>query len=590
MKYKALYNSNDFINEENLLERLLINRNVIDPQRLLTLSEKEIHSGMLFKNMDKALEIFHKHILNNNTVIHIIVDSDNDGLASAALIYQYIKDLNINIKVTYSLHSGKQHGIILEELEKYKFDLLIVPDAGTNDFRSSRILYDKNIDILILDHHNIQQENKYATVINCKDGQYPNDTLSGAGVVYKFCKEYDIKYNYNFADKYLDLLSLGCIGDMCDLRNYETRYLVLKGLNQFGKYNNFLQEIMDKQDYSLKNKITIMGVGWYISPLLNAVIRIGTYEEKLNVFRALIEEQEEIEYQPRRKSKDDPKPDIEIHSLQKTMARICGNLKAKQDTLVKKGVELLNAKIKEKNLDKSKILIVDCTDILENTFTGLVANKLAEYYKRPVILLRKKGQTTYGGSCRNYNLFPIDNFQAFLNDLDTFNELGGHDDAFGFEITKENIILTHDKANEILKNVAIEDVYKVDYEIPVGRLKVKYVEQVAQWQNLWGNKLHEPLFAITDIYISTDKIKLIGSKKNIIKFESNNITFIKKYANEEIYNNMILKQTKGLSKKRVERVKIDIIGKFVENEWDNNKYTQIEIIDYNVKEDNEILF
>ena len=53
---------------------------------------------------------------------------------------------------------------------------------------------------------------------------------------------------------------------------------------------------------------------------------------------------------------------------------------------------------------------------------------------------------------------------------------------------------------------------------------------------------------------------------------------------------MILKQTKGLSKKRVERVKIDIIGKFVENEWDNNKYTQIEIIDFNVVEDNEILF
>ena len=83
---------------------------------------------------------------------------------------------------------------------------------------------------------------------------------------------------------------------------------------------------------------------------------------------------------------------------------------------------------------------------------------------------------------------------------------------------------------------------------------------------------------------------MIGSKKNFIKFEANNITFVKKYVNEEIYNAMILKQTKGLSKKHVQRVKMDVIGKFVINKWEENEYPQIEIIDYNVVEDNEILF
>jgi single-stranded-DNA-specific exonuclease len=361
-------------------------------------------------------------------------------------------------------------------------------------------------------------------------------------------------------------------------------------MQNFALYNEFLQAMIKQQEYSLQDKITIKGIGWYISPLLNAVIMVGEQEDKINVFRALIGEQENIEYQPKRKNKNDPKPPIEIHTLQQTMARICVNLKSKQDRMVKKGVEELNQKIEAEKLDKNKLLIVDCTDILDNTFTGLVANKLAEQYKRPSILLRKKSEGVYGGSCRNYSLFPIVNFKDFLGELDTFNNLGGHGNAFGFEIVEKNIDLTCNKANEILKKVKIEDVHKVDYEIPIGRLKNKHVEQVGRWQDLWGNQLDEPLFAITDIYISTEKIKLIGSKQNLIKFEINNVTFVKKYVNEEIYNAMILKQAKGLNKKHVSRIKMDVIGKFVINTWDNNEYPQIEIIDFNVVEDDEILF
>ncbi len=587
MNFISLNNGYDFIHDEDLLQTLLSNRGVEEPNRLLNLTENEIYNGMLFKNMDKGLEILHKHI---NSKIHIIVDSDVDGITSADMMYSYIKDINPNIYITYSFHNGKEHGIILEELEEYEFNLLIVPDAGSDDTKQSKILYNKGIDILILDHHNLKKKNKYAVVINCKDGQYPNDTLAGAGVTYKFCKEYDKKYNINYADKYLDLLALGCIADTVDLRNYETRHLVLKGLDNFGSYNEFFQALIKQQDYSLKSKITIKGIGWYIAPLLNAVIRVGEQEDKINVFRALIGEKENKEFQPRRKNKKDPKPPIEILTLQESMVKACISLKSKQDRMVKKSVEDLNVKIKEKDLEQNKLLIVECTDELDSAFTGLVANKLASQYKRPSILLRKKKPGVYGGSCRNYDLFPIINFQEFLDELKTFKYLGGHDNAFGFEITSKNIINTRDKANEILKDIKIEDVYQVDYEIPIGRLKNKHVEQVGKWQDLWGNQLNEPIFAVTNIYISTDKIKLIGSKKNLIKFEVNNITFVKKYVNEEIYNSMILKQTKGLSKKHVQRIKMDVVGKFVINKWEENEYPQIEIIDYNVVEDNEILF
>jgi single-stranded-DNA-specific exonuclease len=588
MKYKALYKGYDFLNEDALLETLLINRGVSNPDKLLNLDESCLFDGMLMKNMGKGLELLHKHITQKSK-IHVQVDSDTDGNTSAASIIQYIKKVDPTATITYSLHIGKEHGIIMSRLEGFEIDLLIVPDAGTNDVRESKLLKEKGAEILILDHHEIERVNNHAIVINCKDGEYPNGTLSGAGVVYKFCKEYDKAYGYNYGDELLDLVALGNIADSMDLRNPETRYIVLKGINVFGEHNLFLQEIVKKNEYQIGDKVNITKIGWNVAPYINATIRTGTDEEKLDTFRALLGEEEEKEYTPR-KSKNNPEPTPQKQTLQEFMARVVTNIKSRQDNIVKKGVAEINEKITEIGLDDNKLLMVDVTELLGNTYTGLVANKLATQYKRPVILLRQRDDNTYGGSCRNYRLSPIVDFRAFLQELGTFNQLSGHSNAFGFNIHIDQLVPTRDKSNELLKDMVIEDVYKVDYEIPVGRLKKKHIKQVGEWEDIWGNMLDEPLFAITDIVIPITEIELKGEKKNMIRFVSKDITFIKRFTNEEEYNRMILKQAKGLSKKRIGEVKIDVVGKFKLNSYNDSIYPQIEIVDFNSVENSRFLF
>jgi single-stranded-DNA-specific exonuclease len=588
MKYKSLYKGYDFLKEDDLLTSLLQHRGVEDPDKLLNLDESCVFDGMLMKNMRTGLELLHKHI-NNKSKIHVQVDSDTDGNTSAASIIQYIKKVDPTTQITYSLHTGKEHGIIMNRLEGFEIDLLIVPDAGTNDVRESKLLKEKGIDILILDHHEIERTNNHAIVINCKDGEYPNGTLSGAGVVYKYCKEYDKAYGYNYADDLLDLVALGNIADSMDLRNPETRYIVLKGINVFGGHNLFLREIVKKNEYQIGDKVNITKIGWNVAPYINATIRSGTDEEKLDTFRALLGEVEEKEYTPR-KSKNNPDPIPQKQTLQEFMARVVTNIKARQDNIVKKGVAVINEKITEMGLDDNKLLMVDVTEVLGNTYTGLVANKLATQYKRPVILLRQRDDDTYGGSCRNYRLSPIVDFRAFLQELGTFNQLSGHSNAFGFNIHIDQLVPTRDKSNELLKDMVIEDVYKVDYEIPVGRLKKKHIKQVGEWEDIWGNMLDEPLFAITDIVIPITEIELKGEKKNMIRFVSKDITFIKRFTNEEEYNRMILKQAKGLSKKRIGEVKIDVVGKFKLNSYNDSIYPQIEIVDFNSVENSRFLF
>jgi single-stranded-DNA-specific exonuclease len=589
MKYKAKYSGYDFLLEENLLYSLLKNRGVEDPERLLNLDYTCLHNGMLFKNMKKGLECLHRHI-SKKSRIHVQVDSDTDGNTSAAFIIKYLKKINKDLNITYTLHKGKEHGIILDLISDYEFDLLIVPDAGSNDIKECKKLRSKGVDIIILDHHDIEKENPYAIVINCKDGQYPNQILSGCGVTYKFCKEYDNMFGYNYADSMLELVAVGTIADSVDLRNYETRFLCLRGLELINDgHNSLLQEIIMRNDYQIQGNVNITSVAWSIAPSLNAVIRSGTDKEKLDTFRALLEEEELVKYRPGRSGKTEDQNELEL-TLQEYVARLLANIRNRQNTIIKKAVKKLNERIKEKELDKNKVLIVDTTETLEKTYTGLVANKLANEYKRPVILLREMWRGTYGGSGRNYNLSPVVDFKDFLLKLNTFNYIQGHPDAFGFSINSDKLIPTRDKINEILKDITIEDMYKVDYEIPIGRLKQAHIKQVGEWEDLWGGALDEPLFAITDIYIPVENIRLLGSRKSFIRFEARGITFVKKYTSEDEYNRMILKQSKGLKKRSVKSLKLDVIGKFKMNKYEENVYPQIEIIDFNSSEGQNFIF
>jgi single-stranded-DNA-specific exonuclease len=581
MKYIVKNKDYSYVADTELLELLLQQRGVANPQGLLNLDPSCIHDGMLFNNMKWGLELLAWHI-NNGSRIHIIIDSDVDGFTSAAFMFQYLTDLGV--EATYSTHVGKEHGITEKAIAGFDFDLLIVPDAGTNDVEMSKYLADQGKDIIILDHHKFEGEyNTHACVINCHDGHYPNNTLSGVGVVYKFCREFDKMYGFDFANYYLDLVAVGLVADSMDLRNFETRFLALEGIKLIGQCNEFLKEIAIEQEFSLGDEITLHGISWYIAPLINGAIRGGSQEEKIRVWEALAGFRAEVEYKPRKSAKN-PNPQIEIQTLQKAMVRVCKSIKGKQDREIKKSVATMLDHIEAEGLAEEKIIMMDVTDVLAQSHTGLVANKLASQFKRPVILLRdkKNDDSSYGGSGRNYSRFAVDNLRLFLLETGQFESVSGHDSAFGFSLPKANVETLRTQVNEQLKDVVIEDVYHVDYEIAVGRLKEKHVKQVGQWKNMWANTLPEPTFAITDVYISSEEIKLLGEKKNIIRFDivrgDEKIAFIKRFASESLYNEIIHRSAHGLSSGN-KRLKLTVIGKFSINKFNGNEYPQVEIVD-----------
>lgn len=592
--YKVLQNY-DFHIEDNFLEVILSTAGVTNIKEFLNVNESHTHDPFLLKNMKEGVKLLHENI-GEDKKVYIQVDSDTDGYTSSAYIYQFIKDVAPKTEIVYGFHFKKEHGVFYEEVKDINdLDLIIVPDAGSDSFQDLKNIKEKmKVPVLIIDHHEIgvkyaDKENKknpytverYTTLINCKDNQYPNPNLSGVGVVHKFCLAYCEAYGINksICNKYLDLVSLGQIADSMDMRDLETRYYTLEGLKEKNMSNLFIKEIAERFAEDMKLGHTITSYGWVIAPKINGCIRYGKEDEQIDLFRAFIGETEDREYQPRRKNKNDPKPEIEIHSLQKTMARVASNAKQRQDSDARKFMKEINKQIIDEGLDKDSVIIVNGSDILEDsTIGGLVANKLLDEYKRPILILKEvqDKDDCYGGSVRAYDGGVTANFQNFLRKLNLFEHLGGHQSAFGFRVKKDNVELVRKKCNELIKLKDLTVIHEVDYEVKADKLTNRNIAEVADAHAIWGNGVPEPTFAITDINIVADDIKAYGQNNGFIRFKYKDVDYIKKYCKKTDWDEMTLRDRRTLGR-NMKQLKLTIIGNFVWNEWEGVRYPQVRI-------------
>lgn len=578
-----------FAKECDFLETILRANGVDDIYGFLHVNTSNTHDPFLMRNMKEGIELLHNVLEKENPKIFLKPDCDVDGFTSAAYVKLFIEKICPGAEIYYKLNLNKEHGLKPEDYSEYRdLDLIIVPDASLvpeKDHDGNDVYeFGSTLPILILDHHEIIEEQYlYATLINCTDGQYPNPTLSGVGVVHKFFLAYANEYGIKEEEcnYYLDLVALGMIADSMDMRNFETRYYAVEGLKKENRHNLLIRELEIQNEAEMKLGHTLTTYGWVIAPKLNGTIRYGKEDEQIDLFRAMCGEQESREYQPRRPrgaGKDSPKPPTEIHSLQKTMARVCANVKSRQDKDVRTFMKDIDEAIQERELYRNSVIIIDGTTILtKKTVTGLVANKLAEKYQRPIVILKSKDEEMYGGSGRGYDKGTINNFMKFLNETESFEQCpGGHPNACGISLKKSNLQKAINECNQKLKLDDLVTIHSVDYEIDGNILTPQQVMKVAESYEIWGKGVNEPTFAITNMEVPAKDIIGYGENSGFIKFSYNNVDYIKKYCCKGEFEAMTLRDRSMLGENK-KTLHLTIIGTFTLNEWEGQRHPQVKI-------------
>ena len=288
----------------NYAENLLKARGVADVQAFMEPRAEYVQSPNDLKNIGMAAAMYLRIVLGDHPRILIIVDSDCDGFTSATIMYQYTKQVNCHCQIDYWLHEGKQHGLQdhIDRLlnEDVHYDLIILPDSSSNDAHYHDMLDGINIPCLILDHHltDVALSDNAVVVNNQLSPNYRNKELTGAGVVYQFCRFLDSKLKASWADNYLDLAAWGIIGDMGSVLELENRYIIYQGLRNIK--NDLFKCMLNKASYSITGKMDAtwqdvldktnpISVAFYVVPMVNALIRVGTMEEKELLFQAFLD-------------------------------------------------------------------------------------------------------------------------------------------------------------------------------------------------------------------------------------------------------------------------------------------------------------
>lgn len=413
--------------EHDYAHMLLTSRGVEDVDAFLNPTRKYLQPPTNLKGMAAGAAMYLRVVMNDEppySRVLIVVDSDNDGYTSAAIIYQYTKRLNCHCNVDYWLHEGKQHGL-QDHIDKlmeqdYKYDLIILPDSSSNDANYHDMLDEVNTPCLILDHHLTDVKLSYNAVVinNQLSPNYTNKELTGAGVVYQFCRYVDSLTGQNWADDYIDLAAWGVVGDMGSILEMENRYIITEGLKNIK--NDFFKALLEKQAYSITGKmgatwedilekLTPTSVAFYIVPLVNGMIRVGTMAEKERLFLAFIDGNQMIE-----SNKRGAKGTMERVAVE--AARECANAKSRQDKMKLAAMERLEQKIFKYDLLENRVLFVrlDETDKFPSELNGLIAMGLAAKYKKPTIVARLNDQGFDRGSARGVDKSELKDFKSFL--------------------------------------------------------------------------------------------------------------------------------------------------------------------------------
>lgn len=496
-----------------------------------------------------------------------------DGICSAALMYKFLIFLGAHLnRIKVLFHDGKRHGLsdeimdelyrgLLSEWSASSKPLIILPDAGTNDVKQCKELADLGCKILILDHHDKEIDNPYATIINNQTSpNVQNKNLCGTGVVWKFITAYckkNIENSRLFYMSVIDIVNFANLADVMDMRSYENR-TISKWVNSLlDRLNHPFFEYLRKK-YIKDSKATPEAFIWNIVPKLNAVCRLGGDDESMELKSMMFDAFASDLF-----IRDIINPASEFYGA---VAKRISKAYSKQKQIVK---EIYEGIISEREPSENNVEIIT---IGNTPYTGLIASKLMDYYNKPVLLVHEDNNVISGSLRSPYSL------KDTLNKSNLMLVCQGHEQACGVAWNKDDTEALIEYCNELDMP---EPTIEVCCSYEPHKIPHNIFGMFDEWDYLYAKGVPYPLFYIAPIRISSKDIKLLGVNKTTIKFTYQGVDYVKFFVSQKDKEQLFVDV---LNSRREVPIELEVIGKLQLNEWNGNKSEQVLIDRFVCKE------
>ena len=517
----------------------------------------------VLKDMDKAIERTEKAILNTEK-IGIFGDYDVDGATSTAILGKYFELLNIPFEIY--IPDRKNEGFGPNEKGFLQFinlgvNLIFTVDCGTLSYGPMDFAKKRNIDVIILDHHQSETRLPSAHSIvnpNRFDDRSELNYLCAAGVSFMFLVALNKRLRDQnwFVDNsikepelmnILDLVSLGTVCDVVPLIGLN-RAIVHQGLKILKRKKNLgLKTLIEISN--IECNITSYHLGYVLGPRINAGGRVGKSTHGANLL---------LNQSP----KDTFKLAADLNTYNKERQIL-------ESELLKK---IMNIEFK----NSIEPVIILHGENWHEGIIGIIAARIKEKFNKPAIIISiNKGIGK--GSGRSIHGFDLGSTIINAVQSDILIKGGGHKMAAGFTINADKIgefkEFVFRKFKSINVNLEEKINYYFDAEIAPSAINIDFFEKV----NLlapFGSGNPEPRFVIRDVKLVNSKI--VGEKhvKNILV--GSDSTTLKTIS----FNSVETQLGAHLLQKNIKP--FDIAGKLSLNEWRGQRNVEFIIDDISV--------
>lgn len=465
---------------ENLFSRLLkyysitekdfeeLNKN-INPQTFV--------NTYSFSHVKDAVNLVNNAI-NNSKKIIIYGDYDADGIMGTSILCKMFQYLDYPVSHYIPSRYKDGYGINVAQTQriiKENYGLVICVDNGISANEPIKLLRDNNIDVLVLDHHEVPEELPLANVImHPKYSNLGDFYTSGASVAFFFSV-----YMLKRFDKYLSTLAaISIISDMMPLKGYNRDLLRIV----FGQYKDGEFQAIDLLKGN--DEFDENSIGMSIAPKINSVGRI-VEDESIN---------DVVEY---------------FSTTNQDLLLTYFNWIEELNNVRKQASKSQSEN--EIAFDENKKSIVVLVDEKEGLI-GLIANSLMNKYKKPTIVFTyNKEQDLLKGSCRSLDGFDV--VKAFNSLSDILLAFGGHSLAGGCSIKQEKLEEFKTRFEEFASNNPI--IFKEKDSIPLSITEISFENyELIKKFGPFGEGWKKPIFSLDNI--RTDSLRFSKDLSHII--------------------------------------------------------------------------
>jgi single-stranded-DNA-specific exonuclease len=410
--------ANELVRElgvSNTVAAVLVRRGYGEPARARAFLAAELpeHDPFLLGDMEAACATIRRAVAEQRRIC-VHGDYDADGICATALAVLVLRELGADVTWHLPSRFDEGYGVAGQTLTRLAGEgvgLVVTVDCGVTAVTEVAHARALGLEVVVTDHHLPGAELPDCPVVGPYRGDYPFGDLCGTGVVWKLGQAL-LGADSESLSRHLDLVAIGTVADVVPLVD-ENRGLAVAGLRRLTTTQKpGLRELMRSARIDPAT-VDSGAIGFRLAPRLNAAGRLGRPEAALELL--LTDEREEAA------------------ALAGQLEELNRDRQAVEERILRDAVVTIEEWPEARR--NRRAYVVAGEDWHEGVI-GIVASRLVERYRRPVVLLAGT-EGDWKGSGRSIAAFDL--HDGLRECAEWLERWGGHAAAAGLSIRPDRI-------------------------------------------------------------------------------------------------------------------------------------------------------